>query len=135
MSRQKGEALPALIKEPVSRTQLVKYAGASGDYNPIHFDDAAARARGLEGVIAHGMLSMGFLGQFIENTFGAGNHKRLEVRFQGMVRLGEAITCRGVITDIAEEKDRPYAICEIEAIDSGGHVVTSGTAHAWLDAT
>ena len=64
MSYKQGDALPELVKEPVSRTQLVKYAGASGDYNPIHYDDEAARAGGLEGVIAHGMLSMGFLGQF-----------------------------------------------------------------------
>ncbi len=133
MSYQKGDALPELVKEPVSRTQLVKYAGASGDYNSIHYDDEAARAGGLDGVIAHGMLSMGFLGQFVENTFGAGSYKRLEVRFQGMVKLGEVITCRGVITDITEEQSRSYATCEIEAVDSSGRVVTTGEAQAWLD--
>ena len=133
MSYQKGDALPELVKEPVSRTQLVKYAGASGDYNSIHYDDEAARAGGLDGVIAHGMLSMGFLGQFVENTFGAGSYKRLEVRFQGMVKLGEVITCRGVITDITEEQSRSYATCEIEAVNSSGRVVTTGEAQAWLD--
>ncbi|MCY4384434.1 MAG: MaoC/PaaZ C-terminal domain-containing protein [Nitrospinae bacterium] len=133
MSYQKGDALPELVKDPVSRTQLVKYAGASGDYNSIHYDDEAARAGGLDGVIAHGMLSMGFLGQFVENTFGAGSYKRLEVRFQGMVKLGEVITCRGVITDITEEQSRSYATCEIEAVDSSGRVVTTGEAQAWLD--
>ncbi len=133
MSYQKGDALPELVKDPVSRTQLVKYAGASGDYNSIHYDDEAARAGGLEGVIAHGMLSMGFLGQFVETTFGAGSYKRLEVRFQGMVKLGEVITCRGVITDITQEMDRQYAACDIEAVDSEGRVVTQGRAQAWLD--
>ncbi len=133
MSYQKGDALPELVKEPVSRTQLVKYAGASGDYNSIHYDDEAARAGGLDGVIAHGMLSMGFLGQFVENTFGAGSYKRLEVRFQGMVKLGEVITCRGVVTDISQENGREYAACEIEAVDSSGRVVTKGEAQAWLD--
>ena len=133
MSYQKGDALPELVKDPVSRTQLVKYAGASGDFNSIHYDDEAARAGGLDGVIAHGMLSMGFLGQFVENTFGAGRYKRLEVRFQGMVKLGEVITCRGVITDITEEQSRSYATCEIEAVDSSGRVVTTGEAQAWLD--
>ncbi len=133
MSYQKGDALPELVKEPVSRTQLVKYAGASGDFNSIHYDDEAARAGGLDGVIAHGMLSMGFLGQFVENTFGAGSYKRLEVRFQGMVKLGEVITCRGVITDITEKQSRSYATCEIEAVDSSGRVVTTGEAQAWLD--
>ena len=133
MSYKQGDALPELVKEPVSRTQLVKYAGASGDYNPIHYDDEAARAGGLEGVIAHGMLSMGFLGQFVETAFGAGSYKKLEVRFQGMVKLGEVITCRGVVTDVTQEKNRSYATCEIEAVDSSNRVVTKGTAQAWLD--
>ncbi len=133
MKIEKGDALPELVKDPVSRTQLVKYAGASGDFNPIHYDDEAARAGGLEGVIAHGMLSMGFLGQFVENAFGAGSYKRLEVRFQGMVKLGEVITCRGVVTDITQEKNRSYATSEIEAVDSSGRVVTKGCAQAWLD--
>ena len=133
MSYKQGDALPELVKEPVSRTQLVKYAGASGDYNPIHYDDEAARAGGLEGVIAHGMLSMGFLGHFVETTFGAGSYKRLEVRFQGMVKLGEVITCRGVVTEVTQEKNRSYATCEIEAVDSQSRVVTKGTAQAWLD--
>ena len=133
MRYRHGDKLPELVKEPVSRTQLVKYAGASGDYNPIHYDDEAARAGGLEGVIAHGMLSMGFLGHFIENTFGAGSYKKIEVRFQGMVKLGEVITCRGVVTDITQEKNRSYATCGIEAVDSSGRVVTRGEAQAWLD--
>ncbi len=133
MSYQKGDALPDLVKDPISRTQLVKYAGASGDFNSIHYDDEAARAGGLDGVIAHGMLSMGFLGQFVENTFGAGSYKRLEVRFQGMVKLGEVITCRGVVTQVTQENGREYATCDIEAVDSGGRVVTRGEAQAWLD--
>ena len=133
MRYRQGDKLPELVKEPVSRTQLVKYAGSSGDFNPIHYDDEAARAGGLEGVIAHGMLSMGFLGQFVENAFGAGSYKKLEVRFQGMVKLGEVITCRGVVTDITQEKNRSYATCEIEAVDSSGRVVTRGCAQAWLD--
>ena len=88
---------------------------------------------GLEGVIAHGMLSMGFLGQFVETAFGAGSYKKLEVRFQGMVKLGEVITCRGVVTEVTQEKNRSYATCEIEAADSSSRVVTKGTAQAWLD--
>ncbi len=133
MIRQKGDALPELVKEPVSRTQLVMYAGASGDYNPIHYDDEAARAGGLAGVIAHGMLSMGILGQFVESAFGAGACKRLEVRFQGMVRLGEVITCRGMVEDVREEQGRPLAVCKVEAFDAGGRVLTAGVAHAWME--
>lgn len=131
MGHQRGDALPELVKAPVSRMQLVRYAGASGDFNPIHFDDEAAQAGGLDGVIAHGMLSMAFLGQLVENAFGAGACKRLEVRFQGMVALGEVITCRGVITEVVREA-RPYAVCAVEAVGASGRAVTSGTAEAWL---
>ena len=74
-----------------------------------------------------------FLGQFVETAFGAGSYKRLEVRFQGMVKLGEVITCRGVVTEVAQENGREYAACEIEAVDSDGRVVTRGEAQAWLD--
>src|ERR1700694_5319275 len=59
----RGSVLPDLRKAPITKMQLVKYAGASGDYNLIHTDDETARTVGLEGVIAHGMLSMAFLGE------------------------------------------------------------------------
>ena len=60
-----GSALPELRKDAINKLQLVKYAGASGDYNLIHTDDETARRVGLDGVIAHGMLSMAFLGQYL----------------------------------------------------------------------
>ena len=60
-----GQELPAYIKEPVTKVQLVKYAGASGDFNPLHTDDAFAQKIGLQGPIAHGMLIMGFLGEYV----------------------------------------------------------------------
>ena len=59
-----GDTLPPLVKDPVTKVQLLKYAGASGDYNLIHTDVETARSVGLGDVIAHGMLSMGFLGQY-----------------------------------------------------------------------
>src|ERR1700745_516637 len=84
-----GSARPELRKDPITKAQLVKYAGASGDYNLIHTDDETARRVGLPGVIAHGMLSMGFLGQYAAAL--AGDHayvQSLQVRFAGMVRPG-----------------------------------------------
>ena len=68
-----GQLLPPLVKDPVTKVQLVKYAGASGDFNLIHTDDETARRVGLEGVIAHGMLSMGSLGQYVAGLAGAEN--------------------------------------------------------------
>ncbi|MEK6710572.1 MAG: MaoC/PaaZ C-terminal domain-containing protein [Nitrospinota bacterium] len=133
MRYQAGDALPELVKAPIARVQLVQYAGASGDFNAIHFDDEAARSRGLPSVIAHGMLSMGFLGQFVEKAFGAGATRRLEVNFRGMVRLGEAVTCRGRVREVREAGGRPLAVCEIEAVNGEGTVVTQGVAEAWME--
>src|ERR1700704_341103 len=94
-----GAVLPDLRKPPITKVQLVKYAGASGDYNLIHTDDETARAVGLEGVIAHGMLSMAFLGEYLCWLAGPESVRRLSVRFNEMVRPGDTLTCRGRVKD------------------------------------
>src|SRR5437879_6021293 len=91
----RGSALPDLRKPPITKLQLVKYAGASGDYNLIHTDDETARSVGLDGVIAHGMLSMAFLGEYLCWLAGPESVRRLSVRFVEMVRPGDTLTCRG----------------------------------------
>src|SRR6202035_5973938 len=82
----RGSVLPDLRKTPITKLQLVKYAGASGDYNLIHTDDETARSVGLDGVIAHGMLSMAFLREYLCWLAGAGSIRRPSVRFFGIVR-------------------------------------------------
>jgi len=83
-----GHELPALVKGPIQQIQLTRYAGASGDFNPIHQDDAFAKAAGMGGVFAHGMLSMGFVAQSVTDWVGVGTVKKIAVRFAGLVRLG-----------------------------------------------
>jgi len=68
-----GDELPRLVKGPIEQIQLTRYAGASGDFNPIHQDEAFARAAGMGGVFAHGMLSMGFVAQAITDWGGRGH--------------------------------------------------------------
>src|SRR5947207_15614555 len=94
-----GSLLPDLRKPPITKMQLVKYAGASGDYNLIHTDDETARTVGLDGVIAHGMLSMAFLGEYLCWLAGPESVRRLSVRFVAMVRPGASLTCRGPIEE------------------------------------
>lgn len=130
---QAGDKLSEIVKKPVTKVQLVMYAGASGDFNPIHTDDEAARESGLSGVIAHGMLSMAFLGQLAESTFGAGSVRRLEVNFRGMVNVGDVITLRGKVIETREDGDRTLAICEIDAVNPSGDSVTKGTVEAWMN--
>jgi acyl dehydratase len=95
----RGSVLPDLRKPPITKMQLVKYAGASGDYNLIHTDDETARTVGLEGVIAHGMLSMAFLGEYLCRLAGPESVRRLSVRFVAMVRPGDTLTCRGLVKE------------------------------------
>src|SRR2546427_13226382 len=84
---QIGTEMPALVKPPVQRIQLTRYAGASGDFNPIHQDAAFAKAAGMGDVFAHGMLSMGFVAQSVTECFADGTVRKVAARFGALVRL------------------------------------------------
>jgi acyl dehydratase len=124
MTLQSGAELASLTKEPVTRLQLVMYAGASGDFNPIHWDPDRGREMGLDGVIAHGMLSMGFLGQYVAGVSGPENVRRLQVRFAAMVRPGDELTCRGTVRSVEDGR----ALLDVWAENQDGEKVTTGEA-------
>ena len=90
-----GDTGPAFMHGPVTRTDLVRYAGASGDFNPLHHDDAFAQASGLPGVMAHGMFSAGLLASFVTRWFGAGSVRRFKVRFRERVFPGDVLSAEG----------------------------------------
>lgn len=123
-----GDELPELVKDPINKVQLLKYAGASGDYNLIHIDIETAKAVGLPGIIAHGMLSMGFLGQYLAGIAGPEAVKRLKVRFQSMVFLGDVLTCRAKVKEIRPEADGSRAVVTVDvwAENQDGTKVTAG---------
>ncbi|MDA8345448.1 MAG: MaoC/PaaZ C-terminal domain-containing protein [Thermaerobacter sp.] len=128
-----GQELQTLVKASVTKVQLLRYAGASGDDNLIHTDVETAKSVGLDGVIAHGMLSMGFLGQFLTDLAGPDGVKRLSVRFAGMVHLGDVISCKGVVRAVErQEGDRTRATLAIWAENQQGERVTTGEAEIWL---
>ncbi len=126
-----GEALSPLVKPPITLDQLIRYAKASGDYNPIHVDEEAARRVGLDSIIAHGMLSMAFLGQFITQLIddlpGAQLH-HFQVRFSSMVRLGDVLTCHGIVKERKTEQGREFITIECWAQNQKGEKVTIGKA-------
>ena len=96
---REGEPLPTVTKT-VTQPQIDAYADASGDHNPIHVNAEVAHAVGLDGTIAHGMLSMAFAGQVLTDwlaTPGRGRLGRLRVRFQAMVRPGDTLACKSVL--------------------------------------
>lgn len=89
-----GDSLPSVELAPVSRLDLIKYAGASGDFNPIHTIDKAAEKAGLPGIIAHGMWTMGNLSKLFTPYVEEGFVKKYSVRFSGMVFLNDVVTLK-----------------------------------------
>jgi acyl dehydratase len=132
LSKAIGQQLSPLVKPPITHEQLRRYAEASGDYNPIHLDEQAAQRVGLDGVIAHGMLSMAFLGQFVNQQIADIPGARIEhikVRFLNMVRLGDTLTCQGVVKTQTTNDDLSQSIAiECWAQNEKGHKVTAGEA-------
>ena len=124
----RGSALPDLRKPPITKLQLVKYAGASGDYNLIHTDDETARTVGLDGVIAHGMLSMAFLGEYLCWLAGPESVRRLSVRFNEMVRPGDTLTCRGRVKERSTRDAAVQLQLEVWAENQRAERVTIGEA-------
>jgi len=128
-----GDESPSLVKEPVHKVQLLKYAGASGDYNLIHTDVETARSAGLDDVIAHGMLSMGFLGQLLTELAGVENVRRVQVRFSAMVHLGDVLTCKGVVKQITSlPDDRTLVLLDVWAENQKGEKVTTGEGEIYV---
>jgi acyl dehydratase len=132
LNRAVGEELSPLVKPPITQEQLRRYAQASGDSNPIHLDEEAAHRVGLDGVIAHGMLSMAFLGQFVTSqiaSFPEAYLARLKVRFMSMVRVGDTLACHGIVK--AHGQDDAGQLCidvECWAQNQRGEKVTVGEA-------
>ena len=130
-----GDELESRTLPPVTRLQLIKYAGASGDYNPIHTVDEAAEEVGLDGVIAHGMLTAATMGLPFSPFLEHGYVRGLEVRFSGMVYLGDEITVGGHVSEREESGEdclyrfEVYAKHEENTVASGtvGFLVFEGS--------
>jgi acyl dehydratase len=122
-----GELLP-LVKGPIRQIQLTRYAGASLDFNPIHQDDEFARAAGMGGVFAHGMLTMGFVAQAVTDWAGAGTVRKIAVRFTGLVRLKDMVTCRGRVVDVRSKNGTHLVDLEVWAENQTGDKVVTGKA-------
>ncbi len=95
---KEGAEVDPLVKGEITKPMLVEYGEAALDGNPMHTDDEFAQDAGYPGVFAQGMLSMGFLGQFLVERFGVDSLKRFKVRFSRITWPGETITCKGVVT-------------------------------------
>jgi len=129
-----GDRREELLVQDLTRTQIVQYAGASGDYNPLHTDDVFAReVAGYPGVFAHGMLTMGITGRLLTDWVGDGRLLRYGARFVAQVWPGDTLTASAEVTAIERDEIGPVAHLTVETRNGAGDLVLSGTASARLD--
>ena len=129
-----GDEHSEMVIDNLSRTQLVMYSGASGDYNPLHTDDLYCKeAAGYPGVFAHGMLSMGLTGKMLTNYVGDGRLTKFGVRFTNQVWPGDTLTATAVVTEIRQEGDDRLVDLDVKTTNQDGTAVVSGYATAKVD--
>jgi acyl dehydratase len=122
MDFQEGDSLPPIQLEPVTRLDLIKYAGASGDFNPIHTIDAEAEGAGLPGIIAHGMWTMGNLAKIFTPFLEEGFIQDYAIRFKGMVFLEDVITLKATVV----EKKEKQVVFQVQAVNQSDKDVLKG---------
>jgi acyl dehydratase len=127
-----GDCAPAR-RHVLTRTDLVKYAGASGDFNPMHHDEVLAKAAGQPSVFGHGMFSMGFLGTALTDWAGAGRVVRYGVRFSRQTWPGETLVTNVVVTGKREEAGRRLVDVDCSLANDAGEQKVIGTATLELD--
>lgn len=128
-----GQALPELVRGPVTRTMLALFAGASHDHVPLHIDSDFARAAGMGDVFAHGMLSMAWLAQALRNWVPADRIRNWNVRFTAITPLHAVVTCRGTVAGIFTVEGERRARIEIGAWTDQGLQTLGGDAVVAID--
>jgi acyl dehydratase len=120
---QVGESLEDIQLTPVSRLDLIKYAGASGDYNPIHTIDEEAEKAGLPGIIAHGMWTMGNLAKLFTPFYEEGFIQDYQIRFRSMVFLNDVITLKATLKEMSDKQ----LDFDVAAVNQDDQVVIKGS--------
>jgi acyl dehydratase len=130
-----GDTYSEEVCKNLSRTQIVQYAGTSGDYNPLHSDEIfTTKIAGYPSVFAHGMLSMGMTGKMLTNYVGDGRLTKYGVRFTSQVFPGATLTATATIAEIREQDGVQVADISVSTTDEAGTEVIKGNATARLDA-
>jgi acyl dehydratase len=125
-----GDSHTERVVDNLTRTQIVQYAGASGDYNPIHTDEIyTTKAAGYPSVFAHGMLTMGLTGKMLTNYVGDGRLTKFGVRFTNQVWPGDTLDATATVTAIK------HGLVELEVVTTNqdGKEVVRGYAEARID--
>ena len=129
-----GDTYSECLVEDLKRTQIVQYAGASGDYNPLHTDEIfTTEVAKYPSVFAHGMLTMGMTGRMLTNYVGDGRLKKFGVRFTSQVWPGDTLTATATVAGIDEDDGEQVVNLEVETTNQDGVVVVRGQASARVD--
>jgi acyl dehydratase len=129
-----GDTHEEVVVEDLTRTQVVQYAGASGDYNPLHSDEVfVTKVAGYPTVFAHGMLTMGMTGKMLTNYVGDGRLVRYGVRFKAQVWPGDTLTATATVKALREEAGQRLVDLEISTRNQDDVEVLSGSATARVD--
>ena len=125
-----GDTYTECLVEDLSRTQIVMYAGASGDYNPVHTDEKfTTEIAGYPSVFAHGMLTMGMTGRMLTNYVGDGRLTKYGVRFTSQVWPGDTLNSTATVVDVTDG----IVNLSVETTNQDGALVLSGYAAARVD--
>ena len=129
-----GDSHEEVIVDDLTRTQLVMYAGASGDYNPLHTDEIYTReVAGYPTVFARGMLTMGLTGKMLTNYVGDGRLKKFGVRFTNQVWPGDTLTTKTTVKEVQKTQASWLVNLDIQTQNQTGKTVISGYATARID--
>lgn len=124
-----GDTFTQRLVEDLKRTQIVQYAGASGDYNPLHSDEIfTTKVAGYPSVFAHGMLTMGMTGKLLTDTLGDGNIRKYGVRFTSQVFPGDTLDATATVTEVVEVDGEKRAKFDVKTVNQNGVEVLSGYA-------
>ena len=123
-----GDKIPDLVIEPITRSTLALYAGASGDHNPMHIDLDFAKEAGMKDVFAHGMLIMAYLGRAVTNIVPQSNLKNFSVRFSSITNIGDILTCSGKVKKIDKNNSKKTIVLDLIVSDEFGDIKISGGA-------
>jgi peroxisomal enoyl-CoA hydratase 2 len=121
-----GDTAPPLVVESLTRTNFVRYAGASGDFNPMHHDDTIATQVGNPSVFGHGMLTAGLMARVVKDWLGPEALRRIQVRFAKQVWPGETLTFTATVTTVHGDT----VDLELQAANAEGEIKLTGTATA-----
>jgi acyl dehydratase len=129
-----GDTHSARLVEDLKRTQIVQYAGASGDYNPLHTDEIfTTKVAGYPSVFAHGMLTMGMTGKMLTDYVGDGRLTKYGVRFTNQVWPGDTLDSTATVTEIKDEGGQKIVVLNVTTKNQDGVDVVTGYAEARID--